>query len=110
MGRGCRVVLEKQETAIETTLGAAVYTDARQLAGFIFEVCEHCVGIALCGGVSVWLGKPMIASIEGRSVFLASNLLRKHRSLHRGIHIHGGSSPHMAVTSDRESYVLSQAS
>jgi hypothetical protein len=103
------VVLQKQETAPESLLGAAVYTGARQLAGFVFEVCEECYGIALSGGMVIWLGKPMIAAVEGRSVFLVSNLLRKHHSLHTGIHIHRETETGQDATERGQGYLDSQA-
>ena len=98
-----------QEKSLNAVLGAAVYTEAGQLAGFVFEVCENCVGIALCGGQAVWLGKPMIACVEGRSVFLASNLLRKHTSLHMGIHVHKGTKPAGLPIVAPATYAVSQA-
>ena len=102
------MVLAKQEETLETVLGAAVYTESRQLVGFIFEVCPECVGISLCGGVLVWLGKPMITAVEGRSVFLAGNLMRKHPSVHMGIHIHPEDAD-SAKASRYGSLLLSQA-
>lgn len=102
---------EKQETpqkVQDAVLGATVYTGARQVVGVIFEVCEHCVGIALWGGLNIWLGKPMITSIEAGGVVLASNLLRKHNSVHMGIHVHQATKPAGTLEGLR-TYAVSQA-
>lgn len=78
------MLANKQEIA----LGTAVYTKRGKHVGRIVEVGERCLGLLLDGGIAVWLGRQAIEAIHETGVVLADNLLRKHASIHDGLHLH----------------------
>ena len=86
------MVLQKNEPGVSGALvGADVYTRDGRPVGRIVEAGERCFKLVLEGGPVIWLGRQMVVAVQETRVILSSDLLRKHASIHDGIHLHVGS-------------------
>jgi hypothetical protein len=86
------MVLREREDTLDISIGAAVYTRNGRLVGSVVDAGGRCLKLMLEGGPVIWLGRQMVEAVQDTGIVLSSNLLRKHASVHDGIHLHGGPS------------------